>query len=250
MKLLIISDIHANWPALRAVLKAESDSDQTLCLGDLVGYGPHPAECVAWAKEMISEAWVIQGDHDRAVTWGGNPHCWSAEDLPLVLATQAFTRKVLAPELREFLANLSPRTFFELAGARCAAYHSSPRYPISGHLGPDTPSAIWQAEVAFAHRPDWLFLGHTHLPLLRRIGGTWVVNPGSVGRPRSANARAAYALWKDGEITLRSVEYDAEETTRAYQGLELKEATVRALCAGLRPGPGTPCHQPELSTSA
>ncbi len=64
MKLLIVSDIHANWPALRAVLETESDSDQTLCLGDLVGYGPHPVECVAWAKEMISQAWVIEGDHD------------------------------------------------------------------------------------------------------------------------------------------------------------------------------------------
>jgi hypothetical protein len=52
MKLLVVSDIHANWPALRAILEAEPDTDRAVCLGDLVNYGPHPAECVAWAKEM------------------------------------------------------------------------------------------------------------------------------------------------------------------------------------------------------
>ena len=67
MKLLILSDIHANWPALQAVLAAEPDADSILCLGDLVNYGPQPAECVRWAMGLNSTAKIIQGDHDYSV---------------------------------------------------------------------------------------------------------------------------------------------------------------------------------------
>ena len=64
MKLLIISDVHGNWPALRTVLEAEPDADRTLCLGDLVGYGPQPFECVAWAKENLPPEWINSKVYD------------------------------------------------------------------------------------------------------------------------------------------------------------------------------------------
>ena len=96
MKLLIISDVHANWPALRAVLESESDADDTLCLGDLVHYGPHPAECVAWARQMLPAGWVIQGDHDWAAGGGGDPHSWWPDDAALGEATRKYTGEMLA----------------------------------------------------------------------------------------------------------------------------------------------------------
>ncbi|MGA9777503.1 MAG: metallophosphoesterase family protein [Verrucomicrobiia bacterium] len=65
--MLIISDVHGNWPALRAVLEAESKFTQILCLGDLVNYGPMPVECVAWARDAFSSGVFLQGNHDCAL---------------------------------------------------------------------------------------------------------------------------------------------------------------------------------------
>jgi len=240
MKVLIVSDIHANWPALRAVLESESDADDILCLGDLVHYGPQPAECVAWARQMLPGGWVIQGDHDRAAARGGDPHCWWPEDAPLAQATRGFTRERLGREFKPFLAAIPVRSSFELKGARCVACHASPSYPSSGGLSADSPAAVWQSEFTVAGQPDFLFLGHTHLPMKQRFGNTLVVNPGSVGRPKHGNPRAAYAVWEDGEVTLRSVLYDVDETIRAYEGLGVDEPTVRALRAGLLLGGKVP----------
>lgn len=75
MKLLILSDIHGNWPARQAVLHAEPDADEILCLGDLVNYGPHPVECVRWDMQRPGLDWTIQGNHDRAVGRDEEPHC-------------------------------------------------------------------------------------------------------------------------------------------------------------------------------
>lgn len=233
MKLLIVSDIHANWPALRAVLETESDSDDILCLGDLVHYGPQPAECVAWARQMLPAGWVLQGDHDRVAAWGGSPHCCWPQDAPLWEATRMFTSKMLAQEFKEFLSAIPVRSSFELKGAKCVACHASPTYPISGQLTSDTPAALWEAELAVAEQPEFLFLGHTHLPMKRQIGNTLVVNPGSVGRPKHGDAQAAYAIWEDGQVKLRSVVYDVDETIRAYAGLGLDEQTARLLRGGL-----------------
>lgn len=240
MKLLIVSDIHANWPALRAVLEFETDLDDILCLGDLVHYGPHPAECVAWARQMLPAGWVIQGDHDWAAGGGGNPHCWWPDDAPLAQATREFTSEMLAEEFKDFLSAITTRSEFELDRARCAACHASPTYPIFGQLCAESPTAVWESELAFADRPDFLFLGHTHLPIKKRFGNTLVVNPGSVGRPKHGNPQAAYAVWEDGEVTLRSVLYDVDETIRAYQGLGVDEPTLRVLCAGLLLGEEVP----------
>jgi predicted phosphodiesterase len=81
MKLLIVSDIHGNWPALQAVLQAEPDADQILCLGDLVNYGPQPVECVQWARQQLGPEWLIQGNHDRAVGRDEEPNCSVSFDL-------------------------------------------------------------------------------------------------------------------------------------------------------------------------
>src|SRR5215471_19648387 len=67
MKVLILSDVHANRAALDAVVAAEPETEKVLCLGDLVAYGPHPVECVEWAMRKGADAWLLQGNHDRAV---------------------------------------------------------------------------------------------------------------------------------------------------------------------------------------
>ncbi|MGA9778319.1 MAG: metallophosphoesterase family protein [Verrucomicrobiia bacterium] len=133
MKVLIVSDIHGNWPALRTVLEAEPKFDQILCLGDLVNYGSQPVECVTWAQEIASDAIVLQGNHDRALGLNLDPHCSAAYET-LAAATQEITERMLTPELKAFLAGLRPLRRFHLDKAKCFACHASARDPLYHYL--------------------------------------------------------------------------------------------------------------------
>ncbi len=235
MKLLIVSDIHGNWPALQAVLKAEPDADEILCLGDLVNYGPQPVECVRWAMESLGPEWLVQGNHDRAVGRNEDPHC-AGPYQPLAAATQVVSARLLSEEMKQFLAGLEPLQRFQLGEAVFMVCHAVPSEPLYRYLPASSPMPLWESEVRGAGYPDFLLLGHTHEPLQTRVRKTLVVNPGSVGQPKHGDARAAYALWQDGKVTLRRVAYDVEETIRAYNGLGLDSQTVEALAEILRTG--------------
>lgn len=235
MKLLIVSDIHANWPALRAVLEKESDADRILCLGDLVNFGPQPAECVAWAKEIVPPEWVIQGNHDRAVAFGEDPHC-SPLYATLADATQPVSERLLTPEMKHFLRGLEPLYRFELGGAKCVACHAIPKDPLFGYLPETASSTLWESEIVSAGLPNFLFLGHTHLPMRTRLTKTLIVNPGSVGLPQHGDPQAAYAIWDDGEVILRRAAYEVEETIRAYDELGLEPRALHQLTEMLRSG--------------
>lgn len=242
MKILIVSDIHGNWPALQAVLAAEPAADQILCLGDLVNYGPQPAECVRWAMETLTADWLIQGNHDRAVALDGDPRCSSAF-IPLANATQKITGQLLSPEMKQFLGGLQPLQRFMLDKAVCMACHAVPSDPLYTYLTEKSPMPIWESELNGVNYPDFLFVGHTHLPMKAHYRRTLVVNPGSVGQPKDDDPRADYAIWKDGEVTLRRAEYDVEQTIRAYAGLRLDTHTVNVLAEVLRTGGQLPLNQ-------
>jgi len=245
MKILLLSDIHGNWPALQAVLAAEPDVDQILCLGDLVNYGPQPAECVCWAMEHLSAEWLIQGNHDRAVGLGEDPHC-SGPYQPLAAATQAVSERALSFEMKQFLAGLEPLQRFQLGEAVFVACHAVPSDPLYHYLPEGSPVTFWESELNTAGYPDFLLLGHTHEPMKTRFRRTQVVNPGSVGQPKHGDARAAYAVWTDGEAELRRAAYDVEQTIRAYEGLGLDGRTIEVLAEVLRSGG----HLPLLDQTA
>jgi predicted phosphodiesterase len=236
-----VSDIHGNWSALRAVLAAEPDTDHILCLGDLVNYGPLPAECVAWAKGMYSEAIILQGNHDYALGLNADPHC-SAIYAAFAAAMQRITARLLTPELKEFLAGLQPVQRFQLGRANCFACHASAKDPLYHYMPPNAPVTLWESELIVAQQPDFLFYGHTHLPMKTRFRRTLVVNPGSVGQPKDGDPRAAYAVWENGEVTLRRAAYDVEETIRAYSGLGLEPRIEHTLCEVLRTGGNLPAE--------
>jgi predicted phosphodiesterase len=242
MRILILSDIHGNWPALQAVLAAELDVDQILCLGDLVNYGPQPAECVGWALKTLSSDWLIQGNHDRAVALDEDP-CSSVPYRPLAAATQELSKRALSAEMRQFLAGLQPLQRFKLNEAVCVACHATPSEPLYKYFSRNSPAAVWESELSGVHYPDFLFVGHTHLPGKTRIRGSLVVNPGSVGQPKDGDPRAAYAIWQDGEVTLCRAEYDVEQTIRAYDGAGLEPHTVEVLAEVLRSGGHLPFSQ-------
>jgi putative phosphoesterase len=235
MKILLLSDIHGNWPALQAVLVAEADADQILCLGDLVNYGPFPAECVTWAMKNLSPEWMVQGNHDRAVAFNEDPHCSPAYAV-LSEATQRVSERLLTREMKQFLAKLQPQRHFELPGAKCVACHAIPKDLLYGYLPPTAPAPLWESEVVAAKQPDFLFLGHTHTPMKLRLWKTLIVNPGSVGQPKHGDPQAAYAIWDNGEVTLHRTAYDVEETIRGYDVWGLNPDTARLLSDVLRTG--------------
>ena len=254
MKALIISDIHGNWPALQAVLAAEADADQILCLGDLVNYGPQPKECVAWAMQLDSPSRIIQGNHDRAFCLGvaqrGAPLYQ-----PLAEAMQSATDFLLTPKMKTFLAALQPLQEFHWNETSCVACHTTYAHPMSYSITERDEPAWNQTELSrmdtdmilLGHpdllfvmlgHPNFVFIGNTHLPMKIKFYGTLVVNPGSVGQPLDGDPRASYAIWQDGEITLHRLAYDVEETVQAYESLDLNGNIKQQLVDGLRTGTG------------
>ncbi len=266
MKCLILSDIHGNWPALQALLAAEPNVDQILCLGDLVNYGPQPVECIAWAMKLSLPARVIQGNHDRAFARGIEPHCAPA-NRPFAIAMKVATSSFPATKMKEFLAGLEPLQTFHWQNFSCFACHSVSNHPFNSEFAQRHNESNWHvSEYTRMHtdiiltgvsdklfvmvgHPDFLFLADSHVAMQAKLYGTVVVNPGSVGMPADGDPRAAYAVWQDGEVTLRRVAYDIEETVRAFEFLNLDEHIKRQLVKGLRTGTclaNSPDMQPEL----
>jgi len=226
MKILILSDIHGNWPALQAVLAAEPGVDGVICLGDLVNYGPRPAECVSWARANAQPGWIVQGNHDRALGCDEDPRC-SAPYRALAAAMQRHNAAQLDAAAKTYLAGLPAGESRRLGNARCFLCHAVPSDPLYGYLEINHPRERWEQEIQLAGRPDFLFVGHTHRPFIRLFGTTMLVNPGSVGQPKNHDARASYGLWRDGEVMLRRAAYDVA-------------AVVRDLAAGAPPDVARP----------
>ena len=226
MKILLLSDIHANWVALKAVLAAEPNIDGLIVLGDLVNYGPHPAECVRWAQANVAPGWIVQGNHDRAFGHDEDPRC-SAPYRVLAEAMQHATVGRLATPEKSYLAGLPAGQTSLLGNARCFLCHSIPSDPLYGYLQPSASPTRWKAEIAAAGKPDYLLVGHTHLQHVRLVESTMVVNPGSVGQPKGGDPRAAYAVWDDGQVKLRRAEYDVESVSRDLLDCAPAETALR-----------------------
>ncbi|HEY7491162.1 MAG TPA: metallophosphoesterase family protein [Candidatus Tectomicrobia bacterium] len=225
MKVLIVSDIHANWPALSAVVAAEP-YDHLLCLGDLVDYGPHPRPCLAYIRQHAD--WVIRGNHDNAL--GFDVDCGCRGDFhELSVTTRAWHRTLIDEDDRAFLRSLPLHIEMTIDGYRFYLGHAAPHDDLFTYLTPATlPAAVADVQV------DFLLLGHTHLPVHRRIGTVTAINPGSVGLPRDSGGKANYAVYEAGTITLKQVRYDVEVTITDLQRGPLPAAVVERLAALLR----------------
>lgn len=235
MKVLIVSDIHANRVALQAVLAAEPDHESVLCLGDLVDYGPNPVECIAWAAATCQEGgWFVQGNHDWSVAYDADAQCSKVYE-HLAEVTRSFTRGLLGESALTFLRDIPTNLAFTLDGKRCVACHGTPSDPLFRYFNYNHPHEV-RLEVESVGEPDYLFVGHTHLPCDFRSSFTQIINPGSVGQPRDKNPAAAYAVWEDGQIHFKRAKYDIEEVERSFASSGLHHHDVRRLMAVLRSG--------------
>jgi len=210
LRALVISDIHSNLPAFKAVLEEAGSVDYIFSAGDIVGYGPWPNECINLSKELGFDS--VAGNHDEASATGVvvnfNPYAEEAIRI---------TRRLLRVENLEYLAKLPKSLERTLGGHKLAIFHGSPRDPLNEYVFPYTADNILES---FLHQisSEILILGHTHIPFTRRFGGRLIINPGSVGQPRDRDPRASYMILEESregfEVRMSRVEYDIESVAK------------------------------------
>jgi diadenosine tetraphosphatase ApaH/serine/threonine PP2A family protein phosphatase len=241
MRTLVISDIHANLTALEAVLTDTGQIDAVWCLGDLVGYGPDPNECVECIAQLPNLQ-CIMGNHDAAAVGCIEVDAFNPDARKAVLWTQ----EQLTHANKAYLKNLPERVKLDYI----TMVHGSPFKPIWEYLL-DTRSATISFEFFDTH---YCFIGHTHLPVLyylpddrqtaqlivpehisqMTLAPRGIINPGSVGQPRDRDPRAAYAILDMTDFTWEwhRVEYDIQNVQERMRKENLPERHITRLSAG------------------
>jgi protein phosphatase len=228
MKLLIVSDIHANLEALQAVLAEPHDA--LWVLGDLVNYGPNPSEVVELVRAHASL--VVQGNHDYAIGSGSDPRCSDAFR-EMARAMQEYTEPLLDADQRAFLRNLPRTAARTIDGYRFFLCHATPTEPLFQYCRAEP--AQWAPEIE-GIQADIVLTGHTHLPFTLNLEKLRIVNPGSVGQPKHGAPMACYALWENGRLSLQSRRYPVEETVAKIRSLPVAIEIRNQLAAVLLSG--------------
>ena len=247
MKYALISDIHANLPALEAVLadiSGRADVDATYHLGDLVGYAPWPNETVALIRERGITG--IAGNYD-STTGTDYKHCGCKYENPrqeeLSHLSYAWTRAHVSSETKRYLASLPfridlwPKGGHVSGGPRLILVHGTPTLNTLYWTEDRADSFCAQmASIAGARPSDVIAFGHTHKPWHRVVEGVHFLNTGSVGKPKDANWRALYVLLTIGDGNpapeFIRVEYDIERAMAAIQESDLPDEFAEALRTG------------------
>jgi putative phosphoesterase len=210
MKIALISDLHGNIPALNAVLADAGDADRIICLGDIVDLGPEPGAAIAVLRERGIDC--LKGNHDPFELGPIEP-----------AAVWAWTLAQLSADELDWLRELPPSLEYEFEGVRLLCVHGSPRSFDEQVLATTSDDAL--REMVAGRVFDVMACGHTHVQLLRKLDGHWIVNPGSVAmpfveplldpRPPQILPWAEYAtLTLEGgnvQIDLHKVDYDIED---------------------------------------
>lgn len=243
MRILIISDIHANLTAFKAVLDhAQGDWDYVWCLGDVVGYGPDPNECVELLQTMPHLC--LAGNHDWAALGRLDIRTFNPDARRAVEWTQA----TLKPENVAYLEAL-PVAFVI---GDYTLVHASPREPVWEYIMEPLVAAL-----NFPHfETPYCFVGHTHTPVIYELmnengetrareprygephhmnGQRQIINPGSIGQPRDHNPDAAYAILdtETGVFEHRRLPYDIPDVQKRMLEAGLPERLITRLELGL-----------------
>jgi protein phosphatase len=227
MKIVVISDLHANFDALSALPEL---GDELWVLGDLVNYGPMPAEVVGFVRSH-SEV-VIRGNHDHAVGFDVDPRC-TPRYAEMADTTMQYSKSCLDGDAVAYLRDLPLARVLERDDCRFFLCHGIPSNPLYGYCPED--SDLWSAELEKVDA-DFLLVGHTHTPFIRRIGGRTIVNPGSLGQPKTGKADACYAVWDDGKFELKQFAYPVQRAAERIAHLPIPEEVRHDLAKVLRTG--------------
>lgn len=227
MRILVVADIHSNWPALAAV---QEPFDACLFVGDLVDYGTDPVPCLNWVRKHATVS--VRGNHDHAV----------AQRIPvkktsglhrLAAATRPLHWKLLSGLHMKFLTRMPVTRKLTLDDKRFYLVHATPRDPFDEYLRDD--KAAWEARLK-GIEADFVLVGHTHIPFALQLDGPMVINPGSIGQPRDGDSRAAYAIIENGKVELRRVKYDIDATLQHMRDSGVDDDTIDLADMVLRSG--------------
>lgn len=235
MRIALIADIHANLPALEAVLAhaQQQEATKTWNLGDLVGYGAMPDEVVQRLRK--SEVLSVVGNYDlKVLEFKEKGKKWQKKKHPEKYLAFEWTYQHLSKKNRQYLRFLSQELRLKVKGKRILLTHGSPA-SIDEPLAPDTPEERLR-ELAQEAKADLIITGHSHQPHVRQVGTVWFVNPGSVGRPDDGDPRASYAVLDIGTDSVAvqhfRVEYDVEAAATAIREQHLPETFAQMVLQG------------------
>jgi putative phosphoesterase len=232
MRIAVIADLHANLPALRAVLDdaAKIGCEAVFCVGDVVGRGPHPNEVVDELRRL--EIQTVQGNWDEAVGMDREQpgSAWSSPESEAAgLASLAWTAERITDANRAWLRNLPTTLRVNIEGRSIFLFHGSP-LKSSEYLWADRPSRYF-ARIASDEADDLFCFGHTHEAFHRVVGQSHFVAAGSVGCGSEADHRARYAVVYVGHpdiaIGFRPVEYDQRGVIADLQAAGLSPDLIR-----------------------
>jgi len=226
VKRAVVSDIHSNLEALSAVLKdiGEQGISEIYCLGDIVGYGPNPRECIDLAMKCDV---CLLGNHDQGALF--DPEGFNSSAESAIFWTRSQLEEGGSADSQaarwDFLGEL-PRNH---QAGEFLFVHGSARNPLNEYVFPEDIYNKRKLEKIFSLVPRYVFQGHTHVPgvftencnflspdeisdQFRLTGEKVMVNVGSVGQPRDGDPRSCYAVIEDDLVRFRRVEYDWEKT--------------------------------------
>lgn len=199
MKIIVISDIHD----LEALNALPESGDELWVLGDLVNYGPNPREVVTLLRSRAEI--VIRGNYDQAVGFEDDPR--------------------RTPRYRRMQIERDGKMFY--------LCHAIPSNLLYGYCPEESDRWPLEAQEAGA---DFLLVGHTHTPFIRNVGSTSVVNPGSLGQPKTGKPDACYAVWYDDHFELKQFSYPYKQTIQKLERLPVSQEVKRDLETALVSG--------------
>lgn len=245
VRILLISDIHANHDSLRLIMNNARNYDEIIVLGDLVDYGPDPDLVIDEVR--LAGAKIIKGNHDEAV--GKNVDCRCGHELHDVseYTRNEISMRRLSDSDRKFLSDLPEVLKISYAEPPLVLVHGTLQQPLYGYLYPwlGSEEICWLLQERKTYRLSMskrecelvksvFFVGHTHYQFLRWVRGAVVINPGSAGQPRDGDPRASYAIYDttDNSVTFYRVKYDVEKVLKKLQEL-IKDQNIYSKLANV-----------------
>jgi putative phosphoesterase len=235
MKVALLGDVHANLPALEAVLAhaRQQGAEALWNIGDFVGYGAFPEQSVQLLRK--EGALSVVGNYDlKVLDFPQKKKKWKRSKRTEKYLAFRWAYDNLSEESRRYLGSLPREIRLEVEGRRVLLIHASPA-SIEEHLYPDTTTDRLR-ELAHLAEADMIIFGHSHRAFARQVDGVWFINTGSVGRPDDGDPRACYAFLRieaeSLEVRHFRVAYDVERAVAAIRANGLPRAFAQMMRQG------------------
>jgi len=221
MKIGFIADIHSNVYGLNSVLKELKKVDIIFCVGDIIGYYTFVNEVFDEIRKRNIHS--ILGNHDIYLL-GKSPASLNS----ITRTSLEYTRKNISKENLNYLKKIGKGSLnIEIDGLKIKMYHGSPWNEFEEYIYPDFQDFDKFQKID----ADLIVLGHTHWPMLKKIGKTIILNPGSCGQPRDYNPKASFAIFntKTKNIQIKRVSYKIDKVCQAIREASLDKELIKIL---------------------